>query len=293
MINLVDRLIGEIGKQRKRVVILGDVMIDRWVHGHLAPCQDNCPKFVQEEIVEVPGGAANAERCLSQWGAQTALYGQVQNECPIKTRYVEDGRIVFRADNDGPVQGWRWVRDLALEMVQCASGVLLSDYDKGFLTPDYIKEVVAVCQKHGILCVADAKRGPEVYEGCILKANFEWQRKNRGWMKTVKTVFIGTNGENAPDVWTIRDDGEWRNNSWEVVPGEIITLSSNLPCTPCINHVGAGDCFAAHLTLALTYGLSLREAAVLAHSAGRVYVQFQHNRPPHPSEIAADLASVT
>jgi sugar/nucleoside kinase (ribokinase family) len=60
-----------------------------------------------------------------------------------------------------------------------------------------------------------------------------------------------------------------------------------------VNHVGAGDCFAAHLTLALAYGFSLKEAAGLAHSAGRVYVQSFHNHPPFPTDIAADMSTVT
>lgn len=59
-----------------------------------------------------------------------------------------------------------------------------------------------------------------------------------------------------------------------------------------VSHVGAGDCFAAHLALALAYGFSLKEAAVLAHSAGRVYVQSLHNIPPHPAEILADMSTV-
>lgn len=56
----------------------------------------------------------------------------------------------------------------------------------------------------------------------------------------------------------------------------------------CVSHVGAGDCFAAHLVLALAHGFSLEDAAAIAHSAGRVYVQHEHNRPPMPEEIAED-----
>jgi D-beta-D-heptose 7-phosphate kinase/D-beta-D-heptose 1-phosphate adenosyltransferase len=55
------------------------------------------------------------------------------------------------------------------------------------------------------------------------------------------------------------------------------------------SHVGAGDCFAAHLVLALAHGLSLEEAAMIAHSAGRIYVQHPHGRPPWPHEIKKDL----
>ena len=66
-------------------------------------------------------------------------------------------------------------------------------------------------------------------------------------------------------------------------------LEKELPKVNCINHVGAGDCFGAHLVLALMYGFSLEDAATIAHSAGRVYVQHLHNRPPLPEEIEEDL----
>jgi len=58
----------------------------------------------------------------------------------------------------------------------------------------------------------------------------------------------------------------------------------------CKSHVGAGDCFAAHLTLALAHGIPLEQAAAIAHSAGRVYVQHLHGRPPYPIEIRKDLS---
>jgi len=60
----------------------------------------------------------------------------------------------------------------------------------------------------------------------------------------------------------------------------------------CVNHVGAGDCFGAWLTLGLAHGLRLQEAARLAHAAGRVYVRHPHNRPPWPHEIRKELDPV-
>jgi D-beta-D-heptose 7-phosphate kinase/D-beta-D-heptose 1-phosphate adenosyltransferase len=62
---------------------------------------------------------------------------------------------------------------------------------------------------------------------------------------------------------------------------------------PCRNHVGAGDCFGAHLALALASDVhNLRAAVRYAHAAGRVYVQHPHNRPPYLHEIARDLDPV-
>lgn len=284
MTDLVGTLLGRIKEKVKRVLVIGDVMIDRWIHGRITPCQDGCPKFVQESILDTPGGAANAERCLSNWGVNTSLYGQVREDRPIKTRYVTDGGIVFRADNDVKMASvYRWAQREALETVKCAGAVLLSDYDKGFLAPEFIAQVTESCKLLGVPCIADCKRAPEVYEGCILKGNREWNDKYQHpskWNECVSCSWVLTLGG---EQCVVNPSGKYDDTHLCGVTGSV----------KCVNHVGAGDCFAAHLALCLAYGFSIKEAAVLAHSAGRVYVQHPHNYPPTPAEIAADLSSVT
>ena len=274
--NLVQHLKDEIERKQRRIVVCGDAMTDRWVHGRVLECQDGCPKFIgHQDIVETPGGAANAANSLSYWNVVTSLRSYSPHDYPIKTRYVDhDGRIVFRTDSEYPV-----LRDLdddlelALEQVRKADAVLLSDYDKGFLTPDLIAAVIGLCKERGTPCVADAKRGAELYAGAVVKGNKDWHLKHRCDGPKVITL-----GSTAPGVM---EEG----SHLLVAIGRCI----GLPPVECINHVGAGDCFVAHLTLALTYGFSLEDAAALAHSAGRVYVQHPHNRPPRPEEIEADL----
>jgi sugar/nucleoside kinase (ribokinase family) len=145
---------------------------------------------------------------------------------------------------------------------------LISDYNKGFLTKEFICEIVNICRKRNVPCVADAKREPEVYTGCILKGNAEWAHTTK--INLLHENLVLTYGKNPP-----------------TVNAKAVGIGSEP--VECINHVGAGDCFAAHLTLALAYGFSLEEAAALAHSAGRVYVQHPHNRAPWPKEVAEDL----
>lgn len=278
--NLGRRLVQAIEKHRKRIVVIGDTMVDRWVRGRVEECQDGCPKFMQEEVVEVPGGAGNAHRCLSNWDVKASVYGFVGMHCPVKTRYVDQNdKILMRVDLEAQsvgrrviAAGYKWCRDSAMGMIEFAGGVLLSDYDKGFLTPEFIKEVVAACRSRRIPCVADCKRAPEGYEGAILKANQEWSR---------------TNGDKVPNVLT-------RGPYAPLVDSKsFVGVETGKRPITCVNHVGAGDCFAAHLTLALAYGFSLKEAAALAHSAGRVYVQYRNNRPPFPNEVIEDLDSVS
>lgn len=293
--NLVQQLRSRMVDNRKHIVVVGDAMTDVYVHGHVTTCQDGCPKFVEESRIAVPGGAANAERSLGNWitphclstsdgplhsQLRVSLYGLGEKSRVAKVRFVDaSGRIVFRHDDDiesnyifrdnNHQQCYKWEMFRVLKDIEHAGAVLLSDYDKGFLTPEFIQQVVAQCKKFNIPCVADCKREPEVYAGCVLKGNQDY------WSRYC--VPIGA------DIIMTRGGG---------LPYSTRTMSTaHLPEVRLVNHVGAGDCFVAHLALTLAYGFSLREAAILAHSAGRVYVQSPHNRPPYPHEIKADLAT--
>lgn len=277
--NLATRLADAVHKEQRRIVVIGDTMTDVWVHGDAEDCQDDCPKLTERQRIEVPGGAANAERSISLWRTNTSLYGWAERDRPTKLRLVDQaGAIRFRLDNDEVFdrnRDYAWCRRDALEMAWCAGAVLLSDYDKGFLTLGFIQSIVGVCREHGIPCVADCKRTPEVYAGCTLKGNMEYAQRfasNLVYEINMNDVVV-TNGAKPPNLYA--------KNWYE--PSELSPVE-------CVNHVGAGDCFAAHLALALAYGFSLKEAAALAHSAGRIYVQHPYNEPPSPQDIAEDLS---
>lgn len=270
--NLVRQLIDRVAKERKRIIVIGDAVIDRWSHGTVHECQDGCPKFVEAERYTTPGGAHNARNCLEHWGIYTEAYANAGVERPVKWRFLDGtSKIRFRWDEEVPQHAiappkYAWSRDAALEMVPFCGGVLLSDYDKGYLSPEFIKQVIDACAKHNVPCVADAKREPKLYAGAIIKGNADYWSRHAAPPGQI----VITYGHKPPE-----------------------TLCSDpidyLPPVPCKNHVGAGDCFAAHLTLAIAYGFTLADAATIAHSAGRVYVQHAHNRAPKPDEIEADL----
>lgn len=252
----------------RRILVVGDVMIDRWDHGEAATSQDGCLKFVSRERIDLPGGADNAARSISNWGASVEVCGHLRRARGIKTRYVDlIGRIVFRYDED-VIAGQE--HDVARARVTAWLGmshaVLMSDYDKGFLTPEFMRILASACREHGIPCVIDVKRPREVYPAsCITKCNELWYLAN-----------------GSADVIT-------RGSSSPIANGVEVGLW--LPPVKCVNHVGAGDCFAAHLALGLACGLDLVSAAMVAHSAARVYVQHPLSRPPMPGEVAADLAT--
>lgn len=159
-------------------------------------------------------------------------------------------------------------------------GVYVSDYAKGFITDDFMRQIVAECNKRGIPCVVDPKRDPKWCLGAVLKCNDVYHAKHN---REMTGDYVVTQGPLEPCVsGTIHYDGK------------ILTLPEKLYSQQvvCRNHVGAGDCFGAWLTLGLAHGLELVEAARLAHAAGRSYVQHPHNRPPWPHEIRKELDPV-
>ncbi len=281
--NLVKKLISADQESPKRILIIGDCMFDTYVIGRLEPtCQEGCPKFIEESNVTVPGGAANAARSLENWPSYQ-MYLSVNGGhgvvcipgkspgLPDKFRFMDNDRCVFRYDNDKCGMDLKIVRQEALRILRTwkPHAILLCDYDKGVIDREVVNDCVVYGSLLNVPCVVDAKREPFLYRGTIIKGNAEWYNK----YCTQGKGFVITNGSFSPHV-----NGE--------------AIISDLPRVPCINHVGAGDCFAAHMTLALAHGFSLKESAIIAYSAGRVYVQKRYNEPPRLQEIATDVREV-
>ncbi len=304
----IDRLIEATQERKVKIAVVGDSLRDVWVHGELLPSQDGCAKFDEHRRVETPGGAAGAARQLFRWNADAHLIALAENhpgeawnqlsfdyalECrrmPVKLRYIDaSGRIVFRADDDRgyglDAEGVAECRKLTLLAMKGDrwDAVLISDYDKGFLDGETIHKIIETCNAKGIPIVADAKRVSSVYAGAVLKCNADYVRR---YGMPQESPYVVTDGSAEPCV----------SGTIYVTCADPLTLRLPTPrkslAVQCVNHVGAGDCFSAHLTLALAHGLNLEDAAQIAHSAGRVYVQHAHGRPPWPHEIRRDLDPV-
>jgi bifunctional ADP-heptose synthase (sugar kinase/adenylyltransferase) len=276
-VEVMDQLIEMDHATPKTILVIGDGMTDVYVHGTVGTGQEGCPKFTERSRVLVPGGAANAARSLKHWNTKVIHFHD--HRCgPVKTRFMVDNQCLFRHDDDSVKNDLVVVRNEAMHALKSrkVDVVLISDYDKGLLTPEFIQQVVSYCNNTSTIygsripVVADAKRDSNIYRGAIIKGNKAYSERESRMRIMWPHINVVTDGANNPMV------------DMSVDPTQRLPVS-------CISHVGAGDCFAAHLALALAYRFSLEDAAAIAHSAGRVYVQYPHNRPPHPHEIRVDL----
>jgi D-beta-D-heptose 7-phosphate kinase/D-beta-D-heptose 1-phosphate adenosyltransferase len=318
MLTTFHRLVEQDRTCPRRIAVVGDAMLDEWITGTVSDCQESCPRLRSDGQDQLPGGAANAARQLSNWHADVWLIAAVPGNChpvwagvntelcsrygdiAVKRRYLDQhGRIVFRYDIEpDPTTNERACPRPAdilqrLEDLRPA-GVLLADYDKGFIGDETVRTVIEWCRQRSVPCVVDCKRPWQVYKSL----------------------------PNGYDIWSVlqfneaydsyfacRESYEQREapQPWVMTRGDLPPLLSKrlgarggyrlvaqVPWSPvpCRNHVGAGDCFASHLLLGLVHGLSLEDAAAVAHAAGRVFVQYPLARPPCPHEIAKDLDPV-
>jgi len=262
----------------RQVLVIGDMITDVYVYGRVDTCQEGCTKFVEERRAVVHGGAVNASLSTTGWMVPSmCVTGPVESANSIKRRYIANGKTVFRHDTDASGKGNYDVSEAARKFLKQYSNevcaILVSDYNKGALDKVKMENLVSLAVDYRLPIVADAKREPAFYSAAIIKGNAEWAQKYSTNAELLRRTVV-THGADLPTVC---------GKPVEMYPIPV----------PCVNHVGAGDCFGAHLALALGYGLSLSDSVRVAYSAARCYVQKPHNTPPKVKDIILDSRAIT
>lgn len=272
---LVEKIQDWLKEKPRQIIAIGDGMTDEWING-VDQSHESGDRFIEtHKRVTRPGGVENTANCLSKWEAlRVPVFTQPKHKQSKKCRFMEDGEIVWRWDQD---TNYSYSGDDLPTLRETLTSdftvaAVISDYDKGYVTPELLEEVSNTCNVMGIPLVIDCKRELSFYmtgKPVIIKGNWKWWMKQEYDRYRRDTVI--TNGDLWPMVNGNAKDSHWADG------------------VKCVNHVGAGDCFTAHLGLGLGYGLSLEDAAEFAHQAGRVYVQYPFNRPPNPLEIQLQI----
>ncbi len=182
----IDQLLAEFAK--KRVLVIGDIMLDRFVWGSVTRISPEAPVPVvhvqREEFY--PGGAANVARNLApftdftslvgvagqdEFGAklQSALTdGKIANdgilldygfETIVKSRIFARHQQVVRVDRErpGPLtkKQQKQVTSYFSQHAKQLDAVILEDYGKGVMQQALVDEIVAIAREHNIIVTAD------------------------------------------------------------------------------------------------------------------------------------------
>lgn len=172
------------------MLIVGDVMLDRYVYGEVSRISVEAPVPILaiDREVEMPGGAGNVLRNLTALGAAgafitvvgddvagsalTALIGGQANVEPWllvqggrtttqKTRFIAKGHQLFRADREQtdpihPRLAERMVR-IAVDAMAATSVTVLSDYGKGVLAGDVPTRLLEAARSSGRMLIVDPR----------------------------------------------------------------------------------------------------------------------------------------
>lgn len=174
----------------RRVAILGDLMLDRYVWGSVDRISPEAPVPVVEVSEETTrfGGAANVAENVASLGAVASVVGVVGDDATgerllellggrgvdvervvrvpgrpttVKTRIIAHGQQVVRADREDSsdvagADGDRVVAGLR-EAIAGAEVLIVSDYGKGVVTASSIAEGIEAAREGGKLICVDPK----------------------------------------------------------------------------------------------------------------------------------------
>jgi D-beta-D-heptose 7-phosphate kinase/D-beta-D-heptose 1-phosphate adenosyltransferase len=201
--DLID-LVQKLGQPR--VLVVGDLMLDRYVWGDAERISQEAPVILlhADKREERLGGASSVATLLRALGAKVALTGVIGADNdggrlrqlltdlgidhegvipdPARLTTVKE-RYIGRAQHRHPQQMLRVdyeVRAAVLpaiekeliavigQQLRRADIVLISDYDKGVCTPEVLAAVIAGARARGIRTLADPIRGTDYrkYHGC-------------------------------------------------------------------------------------------------------------------------------
>ncbi|MEK6320708.1 MAG: D-glycero-beta-D-manno-heptose-7-phosphate kinase [Acidobacteriota bacterium] len=295
----------------KRIVVLGDVMLDEFIWGRVRRISPEAPV----PIVEVDrqtlalGGAGNVVSSVVALGARPTPIGALGDDLDaerlrhafhelgvstdrivvdssrpttVKTRIIAHSQQVVRADRESRAPISAEIEDRLIDSIrseiESADAIVVSDYGKGLLTPGLLARALAAARERGLIVCLDPKMRSFVHYQPV-------------------TVITPNNQEAADASGILIEDEHSLAEAGRKILGSIDTRAvlitrgeegmalftgggvegaevTHIPTVAreVYDVTGAGDTVIATLALALAGGASLKEAAVLANHAAGVVV---------------------
>ncbi len=295
--------------QHRLVVVFGDCMLDEFIWGDVTRISPEAPVPVVDIRRDSArlGGAANVIANLTTLGARACLISVVGNDpagerlrgelhqanalhindslvvdesrpTTVKTRIIAHSQLVVRADREKrtPVDSSieQRLMDVLQKALADADALIVSDYDKGAITPRVLRQVLAQAHERGIPVLVDPKI-----------RNFEYYRPATVITPNHHEALLLTNTQDHSDEGLLRAAQLIRERigcagvlitrgerGMMLVEGDSAPVYVKTAAREVYDVTGAGDTVIATLGAALTSGATMLEAAMLANYAAGVAV---------------------
>ncbi|MHB8055230.1 MAG: D-glycero-beta-D-manno-heptose-7-phosphate kinase [Candidatus Aminicenantales bacterium] len=307
--------------RNRRVLVLGDLMLDKYIWGNVSRISPEAPVPVVEvrESTSALGGAGNVAHNLQGLKAMPLLVGVVGDDeagrwikrnvpdgrgiflapdrpTTVKTRVIANHQQVVRVDEEkkqavSPKMEDRIVRFIRKEQY---AGIIVSDYNKGIVTRSMMSRVLAHAAASRIPVFVDPKvENFPLYSPVTLISPNHNEAERIVHHPCVTDAEVEQAGREIMDQiacsYLILKRGEQGMSIFErgKKPLHIPTIAREV-----FDVTGAGDTVIATAALALLGGMSIKEAAVMANAAAGVVVGKIGTATCAPEELLAALESL-
>jgi rfaE bifunctional protein kinase chain/domain len=289
----------------KRILVVGDLMIDRYLWGNVSRISPEAPvPIINIEDDEVRfGGAANVANNLIGLKAEPVLVGTVGNDqwgevfrkrlvekrllpggliadasrpTSIKTRIIGNNQHIARVDREKTFPIDRTVQDKIFHFIENIideiDAIILEDYNKGVLVPELVQKIINLANKKNKITTVDPK-----FDNFFEFRNVTLFKPNKKETAEALAMRLGRD-ENLEQAGNILLE---KLNAQAV----LITLGAkgmalfrkNKPASfegtrarEVADVSGAGDTVIATVTFALATGATMKEAVAMANFAAGV-----------------------
>lgn len=291
---------------KKTIIVVGDIIMDQYIWGNVSRISPEAPVPVVDVKEEsyLLGGAANVLNNIISLGGKAMVCGVIGHDDigrmiihELRIREIDTGGIIVESDRPTTIktrivahsqQVVRYDREKKEDINKSSreiikgylknklfeiDGLIISDYYKGVVTKELVKEIISIVNNRGLPILADPKVGHfDLYEGLTL---------------ITPNIFEASTGSGVSihDNKSLEMAGmalieKLRCKATLITRGEegmtLIEDNREVTYIPAVakkvfDVTGAGDTVIGVMALAIAAGATLKESAVIAnHAAGIV-----------------------
>ncbi len=287
----------------KKIMVIGDIILDIYIHGTVERISPEAPIPIvnHKHTRHALGGAANVAANLKGLGAEVTLVSATGEDreaeyletmldleeishdliaikdrpTTSKSRILAAGHQMLRIDHEvtedlSPDQGKFLLEKVRERMRQgLPAALVLEDYNKGLLTEELIRDLIAIANAQNIPVIVDPKKSHFfAYSGCrVFKPNFKECARQLPFplkpeMESLQQAdaYLRARLHHGFSMITLAEHGIFISDGHRshLVPTEIRQVS---------DVSGAGDTVTAIATFGIVQSLSLELIASLANKA--------------------------
>lgn len=288
------------------ILVIGDIMLDKYYFGSVKRISPEAPVPVVNVNREQTtlGGASNVANNIISLGGTSVLCGAVGNDshgeelkrlCKekniathftetkfptiTKTRIIGERQQIVRLDFEEKInldeRDMQKYADTLMPLIDKSDIVVISDYAKGFISPNLCKTIIEYCNNNGTKIIIDPK-------------GKDWDKYKEAWLITPNVKELGDISGREVDNTNedISEAAEYIREKYNIKQ-LLVTRSDkgmSLFSKDCTIHIpthseevfdvsGAGDTVVAALSMTIAAGYDLKDAIHIANAAAGVVIK--------------------